>query len=284
MNVLFLTVFLLFASSPSMLDENLIITENGQPVTQVNRKDFESIVGEEFINNDRFEQFAAKVNKLIERKPKNAKIDDHGSIIAEQPGYKLDTERFRQQFYSYYFSRNPRSFEAPTIPIHPKVDSELIANIRTKQIGNFTTYFSGRNKARVNNISLAIQAINNHVVFPDETFSFNKVVGKRTKEKGYLPAPVIIKGKIYQDFGGGICQVSSTLFNAVDAAGLQVAQRYSHSKRVPYVPRGRDAQVSWYGSDFRFKNNLNQPILIQAKLSGKSVVISIYSSDVINTF
>ncbi|WP_261178638.1 VanW family protein [Anaerobacillus sp. CMMVII] len=151
-----------------------------------------------------------------------------------------------------------------------------------KQIGQYITYFNQRRKGRVQNIKLASEAINNHVVFPGEVFSFNQVVGQRTFEKGYLPAPVIIKGRVYRDFGGGICQVSSTLFNAVDRAGVQIVQRYSHSKRVPYVPPGRDAQVSWYGADFSFKNIHNQPLLIRAKVYGGSLLITIHSSDVIN--
>lgn len=101
--------------------------------------------------------------------------------------------------------------------------------------------------------------------------------------KGYKRAPVIVKGELSEDVGGGICQVSSTLFNAVDRAGLQIVQRYSHSKRVPYVPPGRDATVSWYGPDFRFKNKYSQPILIKAKAHRGSMIVTIYSSEMTKT-
>ncbi|MCQ6512826.1 VanW family protein, partial [Vibrio parahaemolyticus] len=96
--------------------------------------------------------------------------------------------------------------------------------------GEYVTFFSSNNKERNNNIYLAANAINNYVLFPGETFSFNKVVGERSAGKGYLPATVIVKGEYSEDLGGGICQVSSTLFNAVDNAGLKVVKRYSHSK------------------------------------------------------
>ena len=128
-------------------------------------------------------------------------------------------------------------------------------------------------------MTLAVKAIDNVVVFPGESFSFNKVVGKRTASKGYMRAPVIVKGELAEDIGGGICQVSSTLFNAVDHTGVQIVERFSHSRKVPYVPPGRDATVSWYGPDFVFKNNLNQPILIKAKISNGNVLVRIYSSE-----
>src|SRR5699024_7644450 len=106
--------------------------------------------------------------------------------------------------------------------------------------GSYVTYFKETNKERSHNIRLSTEAINNHVVFPNDEFSFNEVVGERTKEKGYMKAPVIVKGELSEDIGGGICQVSSTLFNAVDLKGIQTVERYSHSRSVPYVPQGQD--------------------------------------------
>ncbi len=87
---------------------------------------------------------------------------------------------------------------------------------------------------------------------------------------------------MYDGIGGGICQVSSTLFNAVDKAGMEITQRYTHSKRVSYVPPGRDATVSWHGPDFTFKNGYNQPILLRAKTVGGMVVVQVFSSDRVN--
>lgn len=172
--------------------------------------------------------------------------------------------------------------EVPKLVIHPKVDSELLANLHVRQLSSYVTYFNIKNEERSQNIALAAEALDSHVVFPGEVFSFNDTVGERTAEKGYLPAPVIVKGELYEGVGGGICQVSSTLFNAVDIAGVEILQRYSHSRRVSYVPPGRDAAVSWYGPDFTFRNIHNQPVLIRAAVTGNSLLIRIYSSDVIN--
>src|SRR5690606_24482567 len=114
-----------------------------------------------------------------------------------------------------------------------------------KLIGQYVTYYNSRNKNRSHNISLAAKSINNYVLFPGEVFSFNKVVGQRTISKGYMRAKVIVRGEFSEGIGGGICQVSSTLYNAADHAGLKIMQRYSHSRSVPYVPPGRDATVNW---------------------------------------
>ena len=97
-----------------------------------------------------------------------------------------------------------------------------------------------------------------------------------------MPAKIIVRGEFSEGIGGGICQISSTLFNAVDRAGLTIIERYSHSRSVPYVPHGRDATVNWGGPDFSFRNNYNQPILIRAQALPGRVYISISSSDVIN--
>ncbi|MGE7054423.1 VanW family protein, partial [Paenibacillus glucanolyticus] len=153
--------------------------------------------------------------------------------------------------------------------------------IRVKPIGYYVTYFNSSNKNRSHNIALASKAIDSAVVFPGETFSFNEVVGMRTIDRGYKRAGVIVRGELSEGVGGGICQVSSTLFNAIDRAGLQIVKRYSHSRNVPYVLPGRDATVSWGGPDFVFENAYNQPILIRAYGSGGRMTVSIFSSELI---
>lgn len=263
--------------------DHLTLEHQGKTLSAVNRAEFSHpLLGEPFINHDKYKEFMEKLDQQILRAPVNAFIDKNGKIIPEQAGLKLNRIAFTEQFYRYFFNKGPSRIEVPTISIYPKVDSELLSQIREKQIGRYVTYFNPRNKNRTLNIVLAAEAINNHVIFPGETFSFNGVVGKRTVEKGYLPAPIIVKGELSEGVGGGICQVSSTLFNAVDNAGLHILERYSHSKSVPYVPEGRDATVSWYGPDFTFKNDYNQPVLIRTHIYGGRVIVNVYSSDMIN--
>jgi len=274
---------LLLMTQSVELPDSLTVIQQGHPIAVVNREDFiMSLPGTPLINDKKFNEFIEKLDQQIYRNPINATINEQGRIVPGQVGYRLYKKEFKDKFTTYFYSKGPSKIEVPELDIYPKVDSELLAHIRIQQIGQYVTYFNFNNKSRVHNISLAAKAIDNYVVFPNEVFSFNKVVGERSGAKGYKRAPIIVRGELSEGVGGGICQVSSTLFNAVDRAGLKIIERYTHSRRVPYVPAGRDATVSWYGPDFRFQNKYNQPILIRAKQYGGSMIVTLHSSDVIN--
>jgi vancomycin resistance protein YoaR len=239
-------------------------------------------IDEPLLNPAVSEMIIDDINKKVSAPPRDAYLDGSNHIIHHENGYKLHRERFKNQLLEALLSKGSVSIEAPLQIIYPRVDSELLSSIRTNQIGHYVTYFNHHNIERSHNISLAAKEINNTVVFPGEVFSFNKTVGKRTKEKGYKKAPVIVRGELSEDIGGGICQVSSTLYNAVDLAGVEIVERYHHSKRVPYVPQGRDATVSWYGPDFTFRNIYNQPLLIRSKIYGGQLIVTIHSSETIH--
>jgi vancomycin resistance protein YoaR len=265
------------------IPDQITIDRNGQSMISVSRGQYAmDLIDIPVIDNGKLERLMDDMEKKIYRKPKNATINDEGRIVHEVAGAKLDRRAFAEQFYEHFYSQGSLKFEAPQIALYPNVDSELLANIRVHPIGYYVTYFNSNNKNRYHNITLAAKAINNHVVHPGETFSFNRVVGVRTPSKGYKQAKVIVRGEYSEGIGGGICQISSTLFNAVDRAGLKIVERYSHSRSVPYVPPGRDATVNWGGPDFSFINNYNQPILIRAQALPGRVYITLSSSDVIN--
>jgi vancomycin resistance protein YoaR len=261
--------------------EPLSLEHQGQPILTANRADY-SLPGQTMIDMDKLDRLIDNADRRTYQPPVNAKIGDNGKIVPEKPGYRLNRESFKEQFYTYFYGKGSSRIEAERIAIYPKVDSELLANIRQKPIGQYVTYYNTGNKNRSHNLALASKTINNHVVFPGEVFSFNLVVGRRTEDRGYLRAPIIVRGELSEGIGGGICQVSSTLFNATDRAGLQIIQRYSHSRDVPYVLPGRDATVSWGGPDFSFQNQYNQPILIRSFAGGGTMFVSIYSSDTLD--
>ncbi|PLT35598.1 VanW family protein [Bacillus sp. V5-8f] len=274
---------ILLAINPYNSNHYISLTYNGSLLSEVERTEFLlPLPGIELIDTAKFNKLIDKTEQLVFRAPVNAALDDHGNILPEKVGYRLDRATFINQSADSFVYGIPSKLEVPVQTIHPKVDSELLAIIREKRIGHYVTYFNNNNKPRTHNLQLASKAINNYVVMPGETFSFNQVVGKRTAEKGYLPAPIIVKGELAEGIGGGICQVSSTLFNAVDHAGVRIIQRFSHSKSVPYVPSGRDATVSWYGPDFRFQNIYNEPILIRSKAGYGSLAVTLYSSETIH--
>ena len=161
----------------------------------------------------------------------------------------------------------------------------LSPNVTTNQIGTeafpnllgtYSTTFSTRNVNRSTNIRLATQKINGTVIMPGETFSYNQVVGKRTAAAGFKSAAVYVGGEVTTGIGGGICQVSSTLYNSVLLSNLEIVERYNHGFNPGYVPAGRDATVSWGGPDFKFKNSRNYPVKIVANVSGSRISIQIF--------
>ena len=158
--------------------------------------------------------------------------------------------------------------------VKPEITSEKLGG-GIVEIGAYTTKLIDKQESRVNNIELAAQKIDYKKLSPGEEFSFNKTVGKRTAAKGFEQAPIIIKTqggyKKGYGVGGGICQLATTLYNAVEQSGMEITERHLHSKDVGYVPDGKDATVSYGGVDFRFKNNKNFPVMIRV-YSGKNTL------------
>ncbi|WP_010649667.1 VanW family protein [Oceanobacillus massiliensis] len=237
-----------------------------------------------FIDAQKLESLMDNLEDAIYRQPENAHFNQFGQIVAEKPGATLDRKQFQHLFRNLYYSEKEGKLKVPETPVYPKVDTGLLKEISTNMLGSYVTFYRQSNAERSHNIGLAAEAINNTVIFPGETFSFNEVVGERTGDRGYKRAPVIVRGELSEDIGGGICQVFSTLYNAVDLKGVKIVERYAHSRRVPYVPPGRDATVSWWGPDFVFKNLYNEPLLIRAQSVNGSMVVTIYSSETVEYF
>lgn len=129
------------------------------------------------------------------------------------------------------------------------------------------------------NLKLACKALNGKIIRPGETFSYNEALGERTEEKGYKPAGAYSGGKTVQTVGGGICQVSSTLYYACLKADLEIVERTAHGYTVSYMPYGMDATVSWGTLDYKFKNNTDYPIRIEAGVSGGQVHVKLIGTD-----
>ena len=166
------------------------------------------------------------------------------------------------------------------IPLKLTPAKKTINDIGTEafpyKISEFPTRYDATNTNRSQNLSLATKKINGTVLMPGETFSFNQVVGKRTIDAGYKDAKIYENGKVVDGLAGGICQVSSTLYNAVLLANLEIVERTNHSFTTSYVKAGRDATVVYGVKDFQFKNNRNYPIKIEGSVGSGILTFKIH--------
>lgn len=150
--------------------------------------------------------------------------------------------------------------------------NEITVTKTETEIANFSTKIYNKDSERQNNITITCKAITSKEVGPGETFSFCDTVGKSTSEKGYQEADIYVDGEKRQGLGGGNCQVSTTLYNAVlQVPGLEVVERHKHSGHVPYVTEDKDAAVSYGAYDFKFKNNTQDVIKIIMENSSDNI-------------
>ena len=198
------------------------------------------------------------------------------SIIGRSKNSKSFTISKSDKTY-YVRVRAFRRFNGGKTIVYGSWSSKLSTNY-SKLYASYTTNYVN-NANRTTNLKIASAAINGTIVYPGETFSFNKVVGKRTADKGYKPATIFTGSSgTAQSLGGGICQVASTMFNAVLYGNLGIVERHQHSQRVAYCPLGRDAAIYWGSEDFKFKNTTNYPIKISMKCANGQITCALYVS------
>ena len=197
------------------------------------------------------------------------------SFTEDQPGAKLDPDALYTKLCGLLDDENYFT----SIRVTPeRVPAEVSRTELMNRFGLISSYSTRTtsNKNRNTNIDLSARAINGTTVLPGETFSFNETTGERTAEKGYREAAAISGGASKDEVGGGVCQTSSTLFNAVVRADLEIVERSPHAWPSSYVEKGFDATVNWPGLDFKFKNNTEWPIFIIASYANQKVSVSVY--------
>ena len=146
----------------------------------------------------------------------------------------------------------------------------------SQELGTFSTKFNqATDEGRTTNIKLASDAINQTTVQPGEEFSFNSSLGPTTEKNGYKESIIYVNGKKDKGFGGGVCQVSSTLYNAAANAGMTILERHDHSLPVTYVEKGKEAATSYGVKDFRFKNELGHAVTISSRVVDGDITVSI---------
>lgn len=172
---------------------------------------------------------------------------------------------------------NKEQYEIPLQITNPQVTlSNLGSEAFPEKISAYSTRYDGGDKDRSTNLEIACKKIDEKIVLPGETFSYNKTLGARTTKAGYKTAKVYENGAVVDGIGGGICQISSTLYNAVLKANMQTVERRNHQFITSYVPEGRDATVAYGVTDFKFKNTRKYAIKIKATASNGVATISIY--------
>ncbi|MGD7008185.1 VanW family protein [Metabacillus sp. 84] len=208
-----------------------------------------------------------------------AKITEDGQYSEGQKRVILDEDQTAEML------ENIRAFDRtialPIVENAPNVKPEDIAGITNHVIGEYKTVFDPSVKGRVHNIKLSSNAINNVLLGPGDRFYYNLILGERTEARGYQKAMEIVNKELVEGIGGGICQTSSTLYNAVDEAGLGIIELHHHSKQVGYVPKDKDATVSWGGPDFKFENTNDFPVLIRSAVDDVkgSITIQVLSAN-----
>jgi vancomycin resistance protein YoaR len=224
-------------------------------------------------------QWLKQVRAQVDKPAQDAKMPRLGDPIQPaKPGKVMDVTLIQEKWVPQVARIANKPQRIPMKADRPNVTETDLKQVGQKKISSYTTYFSSDNAPRVHNIRLSAQALDKRVVNPDEVFSFNKIVGKRSTAKGYQKVDRLVVGEYSDGVGDGVSQTASTLFNSVDEAGLKVVSRYAYSKQTTFVPAKRDAAVGWKTPDFQFRNTLKEPILIQAEMGDRSLTVTIYST------
>ena len=224
---------------------------------------------------------AAACGAKWDKKAKNGSIDKFDAasgkfvFAGEENGFAIDQDKLAADISQ---ALKDKKFDAKITATGSDVAPEISAasaKEKYKTISSFTTNTTA-NQNRNTNVRLAAEAINGTVIKPGQEFSFNGTVGQRTEAKGYKGAAAYNNGEVVQEIGGGVCQVSTTLYNAVFKAGLKISSRRSHTFEPSYVTPGRDATVSWDQPDFKFINNSSTAIGLRASYADQKVTVSVY--------
>lgn len=278
-------------SNPELVEELMQIGHQGHVVERYKcRKDLERepvVYAVEIAFSE--ESVAAYIEKNFTKY--NQKVQNLGlirkedafEIVEGKTGYEVDIPVSAQKITAYLdeeWDRTETYLSLEIAVVEPQGSAEALAQV-TDLIGTYTTSFKGGTAEKVTNISNGAGLINAITLYPEEEFSFDAYAAPYTVEHGYAMGKSYSGGKLVNDVGGGICQVSSTLYNAVLRAELEVTMRYNHSMIVGYVPISSDATLAeTSGKDFRFKNNQETPVYIEAYVTkDHRLVVNIYGKE-----
>lgn len=251
--------------------------------TAFQENDYSPIVAEAEINTDQELDIQEIYDSVFVEKA-DASFNEKFEIQPEKTGIRFDLEKAKQLWDSAGYGEK---VQFDLILEEPEVTSvDLEKQLFRDLLSSKTTSLWGSTDNRINNVSKAASSINGVILLPGEEFSYNPTLGKRTPENGYLLAGAYSGGQTVQEYGGGICQVSSTLYYCCLYANLKITSRTCHYFPVSYLPAGLDATVSWGGPEYKFVNNRDYPIKIVASADAKehTITVEIWGTDVDGTY
>jgi vancomycin resistance protein YoaR len=228
------------------------------------------------------EAWFTKLRKTVEHAPVDAQFsvnaDGEIRIIPDKPGLGIDVPATAEALLAAAISPTTRTAAlAVRTTEAERSAAEAKAMGITGVVGSYYTTYGGI-PSRLHNVALVAELIDGTLVAPGNTFSFNGTTGERTAEKGFQEAPVIINGELQTGLGGGICQVSTTVFNAAYEGGLQIDERTNHALYISHYPLGRDATVNYPDQDLKFTNDTDNWLLVRTFVGSGSLTVNIYGT------
>ena len=227
-----------------------------------------------------------RLGKRVEKPAQDATFAVDGShvrVVPAQPGIRLAGFAAARALLHAALKRRPDAAgrAAPRRRKRPRSSPPKLPVRCTSraQVSGYTTYFGGVPN-RIHNVELVSHLVDQKLIAPGATFSFNKTTGDRNAAKGFLVAPVIVNGELTTGLGGGVCQVSTTVFNAAFEAGLKITERTNHALYISHYPQGRDATVNYPDVDLQFVNDTGNWLLLRTFVSSSSLTVGLYGTPV----
>lgn len=271
-----------------VIDGDKLIIKNSKEDIKINKQEFKNQVIDILSNKKQDKYFEMPIEKATKQEINIEKIYNEVYKEPVNAYYKTTPRKIYKEQEGLDFaisideakkilSEDKLEYEIPLKKTRPQITlADLDEGAYPDLLSTFTTYYGTGDVNRNTNIALAAKSINNVVLMPGEVFSYNTLIGDCSTKNGYRAATIYLNGELSTGVGGGICQVSTTLYNAVLQSNLEIVQRRNHSLGVTYVPAGQDAMVSIGTSDFQFKNNRDYPVKVVAYTGKGSVTCQIY--------
>jgi vancomycin resistance protein YoaR len=235
------------------------------------------------IGGPKADAYFTRFRRSADRPPRDAEFVVSGSSVAIRPslpGLGLDVAAARKAILAAALSPTDRTARLVVQRTAPeRTTREARAMGITGLVGGYTTTYGG-DPNRLHNVRLVAQLVDGALIPPGAEFSFNKTTGERSPERGFREAPVIINGELQNGIGGGVCQVSTTVFNAAFESGLSITSRTNHALYIDHYPQGRDATVNYPDLDLRFQNDTNRWLLLRTFVGTSELTVNLYGTPV----